>query len=186
MANADDLKMMGGLAGMPSPWGMAAMGATSLLPWLFSRLGGMQDPTAQLRNQINQIMSPGAISNNANQLYRMGIQSPGFQTQLGQIAGSTNNMANLIGNRFAANNPGMDAGRRMGATMMRGNAGMQYGQAYGNLYNTSLNAANQNAMHQAQMLAGLGPSTSMSNQLFAGGINAFLPLLFRYSMGGKQ
>lgn len=196
MANVFDLNSgmlgnMGGAAAMTNPWGLAAMGGTAMLPWLLNRFFGGQDPMQQRVNQINTIMSPQNIMRNANTYYRAGIQSPGFQTQLGQIAGTTNNMANVIGNRFAANNPGMDAGRRMGATMMRGNAGLQTGQAYGNLYNTSMNTSLQGAHGLASLLASMGAGPSQSSQLAAGGINAFLPLLFSamnrsYGYGGKN
>lgn len=167
------LGAMGGFLG--GPWGM---GIAALLPGLLGTLAGGDNPR-KLRQQALSFFDPRNIDNEANQLFRTNLNSAGYNMARSELIGAGQAGQGALQRQLAQtglNRSGVGASLSTAAGMA---PGFQMGRLNASAWENAMRMAQQSAMSKAQTLMGMPMQRSMGLPLFAGGINALLPLIFQ-------
>ena len=155
----------GAAAGGMSPFGWAGLGLGALGG--FAGLAGLTSggpDYAKMAAMLQRLYGPQALQRNTQQLYQMGLGSPGFQNQLQGINQASNMFNQNLGARLGAQGFGGGSVRSGVGTVGQAAApslsSSAKGQAYGGLWNQSQQMALQQLMAQMQALQGLqaGPT----------------------------
>ena len=146
----------------------------------------------KLREQLLQLSSPQNMGRLTNQFYQQQIGSPAFSQAQGTIAAGANATSNELARRLGASGiSGTGSGALLGSLTpsLVGNheAGLRSAA-----YNSALGQANDAVQQQAGALkTGMNPFTGQmmpgqTQQLFAGGLDAFIPYLQKMLSGGAM
>lgn len=146
----------------------------SFAPSLLSGLFG--DPQRKLRGELNRLSSPQYLQNLTAQNYQGQIASPAFSQAQGAIAAGANQTANQVASNLAQRGIGTTGTGAVLSSLTPSLVGSQTAQ----LRTAAQQSAEQMAQQQVEqriraLLGTSGPS--QSQQLFAGGLEAFLPFL---------
>lgn len=168
---------MYGLAASAAVPGLNALLLPMLLsfgPSFIQRLFG--DPKEKLRKQVEALLSPHNIGATTNSLYQQMLASPAYSAALGNIATG----ANQTGNEVKANLAARGLGTTGTGAVLSGLVPSLVGSQQSSLKSGAYGLAHQTALKQIQdRIANLtgtyGPSSSQ--QMFAGGLQAFGPYL---------
>lgn len=147
----------------------------SFAPGLFAHLFG-GDPQAKLRHQINALLAPGNVTKLTNQFYQQALGSPAYSQAQGTIAAGANQTANQV----AANLGARGIGTTGTGAVLSGLTPSLVGSQQAGLRTTAYNAAGSQAHStiEQQIAALMGTSgPSQGQQLFAGGLESFGPML---------
>ena len=155
-----------GFLGALGPIG-AGLGVVGGLAGLAGMTSGGPD-YSQLIQLMQRYYGPQQLQKNTQQMYQMGLGSPGFQNQLAGI--------NLAGNQFAQNLAARQGAQGFGGGTVRSGVGTvgqaaaptlsssAKGNAYGQLWQNSQQMALQQMMAHLQALQGLQPGMGFGNQ----------------------
>ena len=146
----------------------------------------------QMIDLINKNYGMGQLQQRTQQMYQMGLGSPGFQNQLQGI--------NQAGNMFNQNMAARLGAQGFGGGSVRSGVGTvgqaaapslssaAKGAAYGNLFSNAQAQALQHMMAQMQMLQGMQPGPTWGQQfgnLFGAGMQAGGQYLGLKALRGK-
>lgn len=163
-----------GLGGL----GMSA-GLSFLLPMILGQFMKHNDPTAMARDSALRELSPQSMLGAQNQFYSGNISSPAFGQQQRMAIQSGSALKNFMQHNAAA--AGLQHAGVAGA--FQGLANSSTGNRLGSTYANAWNQAGQQAQYQQQARANAYMGTIPQNysaNLAAGGMNAFLPLLYSF------
>lgn len=149
----------------------------SFAPALLSGLMG--DPQKRLRSQLNKVAGPGNLSYLTNQNYQNFLSGPAYQQGLASIAAGANQAQNRIGAELGARGIGTSGTGAILSGLTPSLVGSQRGQLQTAGWQSAQQQAQQQVQNQIQALMGTsGPS--QTQQMFAGGLEAFAPLLLEW------
>lgn len=183
--------MAGGFgAFMSNPWTM--LGA-SMLPGILGSLVPHDDPR-KLRAQAMQLFDSSYLDNETNNIFNSTIGGAGFNRARSDIIGGAQAGEGALNRMLAQTGLGNSG---VGGAIRAATAaapGFQMGRLNAAAWENASRMAFQNSQMKAQALMGMPMSMGKGLPLFAGGINALLPLLFkmmqdpsnRYNMGSGQ
>lgn len=165
------------------PGGMALLGlAPSLLGGLFSR----RDPMHQARAEISRIMDPFNIEREGEQLYKNTLQSPGYNQARNDIVGGAQTAQMALARHLGTTGLGSSGVGAGASAAVAAAPGFQMGRLASQAWDTAMANANQRASAHASLLAGMPTAPNYGANLFAGGLNAILPMLLRSKSGGND
>ena len=175
--------MAGGFGGfLGSPWGMLG---SALLPGLLGSLVPHDDPR-KLRQQAMQLFDTSYLDNEANSIFHNTLGGAGFNQARSDIIGGAQAGQGQLNRLLAQTGLGHSG---VGASISAA-AGAAPGFAMGKLnaaaWENAMRQAFQNSQMKAQALMGMPMSQGKGMPLFAGGINALLPLLFKMMQDPNQ
>lgn len=150
-------------------------GLLSMAPGLLSHLfgGSNQD---RLRRQVQKLLAPQNQSNLTNQFYQQALGSPAYSQAQGTIAAGANQAGGQLAQALGARGIGTSGSAAVLSSLMPSLIGSQQAGLRTSAYNSAQSQAMQNIQEQIKNLTGTaGPSQSA--QMFAGGMNAFAPML---------
>lgn len=163
-------------------------GLLSFAPGLLSRLFG-SDPAQAYRNRVNQLTSPQNVGRTTNQFYQQALGSPAFSQAQSQIAAGGNVAAGNVARELGSRGIGTTGTSAVLSGLIPSMIGQQQAGLRTSAYGTAQGQAQNSIQQQIEALQGKMPA-SQSSQLFAGGLEAFLPFLQqlfqRQTMGGGQ
>jgi hypothetical protein len=168
-----------------------ATGGASLLipllmafgPALISRLfGGGPGSTQQdkLRQQIMALLSPEAQKNLAAQYYQQNIASPGFSQGQSAIAAGANQTANQVAQNLGARGLSGSGTSDILSGLTPSLVGSQIAGLRTAAQTDANTRAQQNIAAQIAALTGTVSGPSQSQNMLAGGVEAFTPYLTQY------
>lgn len=168
---------------------LSGPGGMSLLALLPSLLGGLfrrRDPMRQARAQIEGILDPFRIEQEGTQLYKDTLQSPGYNQARHDIVagGQTGQMAlarHLGANGLLGTGVGAGASAAVAAA-----PSIHLGKLSAHAWDVAMANAGQRATSRASILAGMPVEPNYGANLFAGGLNALLPLLYGRQKGDNS
>jgi hypothetical protein len=160
---------------------LALLGGLSFLPGLLSKLFG-GDPREKLRKQIEALNNPQNIGKLTQQYYQQALGSPAYSQAQGTIAAGANQAGNQLAQSLGARGIGTTGTGAVLSSLLPSLVGSQTAGLRTGAYQSGQQMAMDQIQRQIAMLMGTqGPS--QSSQLFAGGMNAFGPLLASYLQG---
>ncbi|HLE04141.1 MAG TPA: hypothetical protein VI729_05960 [Anaerolineales bacterium] len=161
---------------MPVALAPLAIGAiSSFLPSLLSGLFG-GDPQAALRKRIAQLTSPENVGKLSDMFYRTAIHSPAYGQAQGTIAAGGNVAAGSLARELGARGIGTSGSAAVLQSLIPSMVGGQQAGLRTGAYQSAQERAMQSIQAQIEALTGTqGPGRT--TQLFAGGLQAFQPLL---------
>lgn len=150
-------------------------GLASFAPSFLSRLFG-GDPQAKLRKQIGQLTSAQNVNKETEQFLQQLLGSPAFSQAQGTIAAGGNVAAGRLASELGQRGIGTTGTSAVLSSLIPSIVGQQQAGLRTGAYQTAQERAMQRIQSQIAALTGTqGPSQSA--QLFAGGLEAFGPLL---------
>lgn len=153
----------------------------SFAPSLLSGLFG--DPQKKYLRKARQLMSPQNLANLTNQFYQQQIGSPAFAQGQGAIAAGANQASNQVASSLAQRGIGTTGTAAVLSGLTPSLVGSQQAGLRTAAHQSAQSQAQQNIERQLALLAGTsGPSQTQN--LFAGGLEAFIPYLTAM-MGGR-
>ena len=168
------------------PWGLAAYGAMSFLPALFGGAARRSDPLLGARSAVMRELSPDALGSVTNSLFSQWQNSPAYWQAWKSAVGASQGLQNQVGHSLAARGIGTSGIGAVAPAL----AGSSLGFNLGNISAAGYQMAAQNAARlqqaRAEALLSGGQVPNYTNNLLAGGINSFMPLLAYYLMNGRQ
>lgn len=167
------------------PWGLAAYGALSFLPSLFGGAARRSDPLLGARAAALRELSPDALGSVTNSLFSQWQNSPAYWQAWKSAVGASQGLQNQVRNSLAARGIGTSGIGAVAPAL----AGSSLGYNLGNISAMGYQQAAQNAASlqraRAEALLTGGQVPNYSANLFAGGINSFMPLLSWYLSQGR-
>lgn len=149
----------------------------SLAPGLLSGLFG--DPRKKMQKKINKLISPANQQALTNQFYNQALGSPAFSQAQGQIATGANQAGSDIASALAQRGIGTSGTGAILPGLVSSLVGQQQAGIRTAAYQGAQNQAQDTLQKQIEALQGTaGPS--QSQQLFAGGLDALIPVLQQY------
>lgn len=147
----------------------------SFAPALFSKLFG-NDPQKKLRQDVRRLTGAQNVGAETNKFYQQGLASPAFSQAQGAIAAGANQTANQVQANLGARGIGTSGTGAILSSLTPSLVGSQQAGLRTSTYQGAQNQAQQSIQAQLQALMGTqGPS--QTQQLFAGGLEAYLPYL---------
>lgn len=150
-------------------------GLLSFAPGLLSRLFG-SDPAQAYRSQVQKLTSPQNVSKLTGQFYQNALSSPAFSQAQSQIAAGGNVAAGNVARELGSRGIGTTGTSAVLSGLIPSMLGQQQAGLRTSAYGTAQNQAQNTIEQQIAALSGRMPA-SQSSQLFAGGLEAFLPYL---------
>ena len=149
----------------------------ALLSFAPTLLGGLfGNPQKKLRRQANKIISPQNLANLTNQFYGQALASPAYSQAQGTIAAGANQASNQVAQSLAQRGIGTTGTSAVLSGLTPSLVGSQQAGLRTAAYQGAQNQAQQNIERQLALLTGTsGPSQTQN--LFAGGLEAFIPYL---------
>ena len=173
---------------MPIPAG-AWYAASAFAPGLLSALFGNHDNPRKVRQHALSYLDPTLIQKEGESLFQQTLQSPGYNMARSDILGA--GQAAQGGIQRHLGQTGL--GRSGIGTAMLGAAsaapGIHIGKLSAMAWDSAMQQAQGLARARAGTVAGMPQGQSPTPGLFAGGMNALLPLLFKMmqqQQGGQQ
>ena len=158
---------------MPIP-AIAGYALSSFLPSLLSGLFG--DPQAELRKKLMQLTSAQNVGKLTDQYYQQNLSSPAYSQAQGTIAAGGNVAGNRLASELGARGIGTSGSSAVLSSLIPSLVGQQQAGLRTSAYQSGQNQAQDQIQQQIAALTGTsGPS--QGRQLFAGGLEAFLPAL---------
>lgn len=153
---------------------------SALLSFAPSLLGGLfGDPQKTLRRRLNAMSSPGTLAAYTNQNYQNILQGPAYSSALGGIASGANATQNRLATELGARGLGTSGTGAVLNSLIPSIVSSQQGQLKTGAYGAAQSQAQQQIQQMIAALTGTsGPS--QSQQLFAGGLEAFAPMLLQW------
>lgn len=149
----------------------------SFAPGLLSHLFG--DPQKKLREQVATLTGPTNQSLMTNKFFQQAQGSPAYSQAQGQIAAGANATQGLLQSSLGARGLGTSGTGAILSSLMPSLVGSQQSGLNTSLYQGAQGQAQNAIQSQLQALLGTqGPS--QSQQLFAGGLESFMPFLQAY------
>ncbi len=147
-------------------------------PSLLSKLfGGNQQ--AELRSMIARLSSPGMLAKMQGQFYNQNLQSPAYSTAQATIGAGANQTANSVASSLAERGIGTTGTGAVLSGLTPSLVGSQMGRLRTDAWNSAQSSTSDWLKAQIAALTGTqGPS--QTQQLFAGGLEAFGPFLRAY------
>ena len=162
------LSLLGGPAGI-------AMLLASFGPALFSKLFG-GDPQKKLRDEMNRINSPDNRQRLTDQYFRASLGGPAYIGAQNSAFAGSNAMANNLASSFGARGIGTTGTQAVLSSMVPSVLGKTLGDLRMGVQQQAGQQAESDISRQLAALTGTqGPS--QTQQLTAGGIEAYLPFL---------
>jgi hypothetical protein len=147
----------------------------SFSPALFSKLFG-GDPQKKYRQQVQKLTSAQNVGNETNKFYNQGLASPMYSQAQGAIAAGANQASNQVAGNLAQRGIGTTGTAAVLSGLTPSLVGSQQAGLRSSTYQGAQNQAQQSIQAQLAALNGSqGPS--QTQQLFSGGLEAFLPYL---------
>ena len=165
---------------MPLP-GLLAGGLMSFAPSLLGAAGLFgQDPKKKLRKDMGRLMDPKLQAQLTQQFYQQMLSSPAFSQAQGTIAAGANQTGGQLASELGrAGMTGTGTGAIL-SSLLPSLVGQQQAGLRTSAYSSGQNQA-QNEIQQRISALGGAPSfgPSQTQQLGAGGLEAFLPFLIQ-------
>jgi len=158
-------------------------GLASFAPGLLGGLFG--DPQKDLQKKIMKLLDPKMQAQLTQQMYQQALASPAFSQAQGAIAQGANATQGNIASELGARGIGTSGTGAILSSLTPSIVGSQQAGLKTAAYGSAQNQAMQNIQQRIAALQGTsGPS--QSRQMFAGGLEAFLPFLMSRmgQMGG--
>jgi len=174
---------VGGAAGSLGPLG--AFGA-AFGPALFGGLFGANDPNAKARQQYLDLLSPSRIAGLTNTFYNQNINSPAFSVAGRAANAGAMNLTNNLNRNFAQRGIFHSGVGSIAPALAQSSLGNQMANLYSGAWQNASQQGMGLAERQAQGIAGMPTAPNYSANLFAGGLNSFLPFLARYGQPQRQ
>lgn len=153
-------------------------GLSSFAPAFLSKLGLFGDPQADYRKAVGKILAsqPGLT----NKYYQQNIGSPAFSQAQGTIAAGANATGGQLASELGARGIGTSGTGAILSSLIPSIVGQQQAGLRTSAYNSGQQQA-QNEIQQRISALGGAPAygPSQGQQLFAGGLEAFLPFLIQ-------
>lgn len=161
---------------MPVP-ALAGYALSSFLPALLGSLFG--DPQAKLRKQLMNLTSAQNVGKLTNQFYQQALSSPAFSEGQGAIAAGANQAGNQVASELGARGIGTSGSSAILSSLIPSLVGSQQAGLRTAAYQSGQGQAQSKIQSDVAALTGTsGPS--QGRQIFAGGLEAFLPVLLKY------
>lgn len=147
-------------------------------PAAINKLFG-NDPQAQLRKQIMDLLNPQNQAALTEQLYRANLQSPAYTQGQNLIAAGANQTANQVAANLGARGIGTSGTGAVLSGLTPSLVGSQLAGLQSTAHSQAASQAQQTIQQKIAALTGTsGPSVTQN--LFAGGLEAFGPYLQAY------
>ncbi len=150
----------------------------SFAPSLFSGLFG-GDPNRRLRKQVAQLTSPQNVGNVTNQFYQQALSNPAYAQAQGTIAAGANQASNQVAQNLGARGIGTSGTAAVLSGLTPSLVGSQQAGLRSAAYQGAQGQAQKSIQAQLEALTQQGQPTQ-GQSLFAGGLDAFTPMLQEY------
>lgn len=158
----------------------------ALLSFAPGLLGGLfGDPNKKLRQQVGKLTSAQNVGKVTNQFYNQNLGSPAYSQAQGSIAAGANATQGQLASSLGARGIGTTGTAAILGSAIPSIVGQQQAGLRTHAYDSAQNQAQQQIQAQLDALMGTR-GASPSQQLFAGGLEAFAPYLtmLMQRMGG--
>lgn len=158
---------------------MLLQGLMSFAPALLSKIGLFGDPQADYRKRVGKILAsqPGLTQ----KYYNQALGSPAYSQAQGTIAAGANATGGQLQSALGARGIGESGTGAILSSLLPSIVGQQQAGLRTSAYNSGQQQAQQEIQARIAALTGGAPGgvfgPSQSQQLFAGGLEAFLPAL---------
>jgi hypothetical protein len=171
---------LGAATGGIGPLLIAALmsGAPGLLQHLFGK-----DPQKELQKKMMELLAPKNQAAMQNQFYQQNLASPAYAQAQGTIAAGANAGAGQLSRELGARGIGTSGTGAILSSLTPSIVGSQLGQLKTSAYNAGTQQAQQTLQDQLRTLQQTGGQPSATQQQFAGGLDAFGPLLQKFLAG---
>ena len=146
-----------------------------------------------MQRQVRQLTSPQNVGNLTNQFYQQGLSSPAYAQAQGAIAAGANQASNQVAQNLGARGIGTSGTAAVLSGLTPSLVGSQQAGLRSAAYQGAQGQAQKSIQDQITALTQQAPA-SQGQQLFAGGLDAFAPMLQEYlkkllsgqTLGGGQ
>ncbi len=156
---------------------LLANAGASFLPSLLGHLFGGQDPQQKLRQQMQQVLAPANFAKLSGQFYQQNLGSPAYAQGQRDIAGGANMAGNNLQANLGARGVGTSGSGAVLSSLVPSLVGSQMAGLQTGAWNQAQGQAGNNIQQQLAALQQTGGQPSQNQQLFAGGLGAFGPIL---------